>query len=77
MTKKEKRHKYCSGCRDNFYNDNNPFGIKECLCFKNAKVVWKKRVHMNQRPPWDQKAIRVLDCRHENCYVFVGAEQIR
>ena len=29
MTKSEKL-KHCVGCRDNFYNGNNPYGITEC-----------------------------------------------
>lgn len=33
--------KYCSGCDNNFYNGNNPMGVKECWCFKTAKVVTK------------------------------------
>lgn len=31
--------KYCLGCDDNFYNGNNPMGIKECWGFKTAKIV--------------------------------------
>lgn len=77
MTNEEKRRKYCGGCRDNFYNNNNPYGIQRCWCLDTAKVVWKKRVSIHQYPPWNQKAIRVLDCRHEDGYVFVGPEVIR
>ena len=33
--KKEK----CLGCHDDFYNGNNPYGIKECWHFKDARVV--------------------------------------
>jgi len=33
--------KYCDGCDNNFYNGNNPMGIKECWSFKTAKVVVK------------------------------------
>jgi len=29
----------CAGCHDDFYNSNNPLGIKECWHFKDAKVV--------------------------------------
>lgn len=31
----------CSGCRDNFYNGNNEYGVQECWSFKSAKVVDK------------------------------------
>lgn len=29
----------CEGCSDNFYNGGNPYGIKECWHFKDAKVA--------------------------------------
>jgi len=29
----------CQGCHDDFYNGRNPYGIKECWHFKDAKVV--------------------------------------
>lgn len=75
MTKDEKKRKYCPGCRNNFYNGNNPYGVQECWSLPSAKVVWRKRVHINQRPPWNQKPQRVLDCYHERGYVYVGADQ--
>lgn len=31
----------CVGCRDDFYNDHNPYGVKECWGFKSARVVNK------------------------------------
>jgi hypothetical protein len=34
----------CQGCRDNFYNGNNPLGVKECWSFKSAKVVKRWRI---------------------------------
>ena len=71
----EKQRKYCSGCRDDFYNGYNDLGIQQCWSLKDAKVVWKKKVSIHQRPPWNQKAIRVLDCRREKGYVFVGSHQ--
>ena len=42
---------YCVGCRDNFYNGNNNLGVKECWCLKDAKLVMKKEVHIDQAPP--------------------------
>lgn len=64
----------CDGCENNFYNGNNPYGIKECWSFKTAKLVFKKQVHMDQIPPWNQKPIKVPDCYHMKHYVFVGEE---
>ena len=31
--------KYCVGCNDNFYNGNNPSGVKEYWGYKSARVV--------------------------------------
>ena len=62
---------YCEGCDDNFYNSNGPCSIKECWSFNNAKLVNKKRVSINQRPPWKQESIRVPNCYRESGYVFV------
>lgn len=61
----------CAGCRDDFYNGQNPYGIKECWNLKKARIVLKKKVAISQVPPWNQKPIRVLSCRHESGYVFV------
>jgi len=67
----DKRRKYCVKCTENFYNGNNPHGIKECWHLKTARVVWKKKVGLWQKPPWKQKAERVLDCQHERQTVMV------
>ena len=70
MNKYEKRRKYCSGCEDNFYNGNNPHDIQECWNLRDAEVVWRKKIHVDQRPPWPQKPVRVLDCYRQKGYVF-------
>jgi len=51
MASKAHKRKYCIRCRDNFYNGNNEYGIQECWCLDDAKVVWKKFVSMDMRPP--------------------------
>ena len=70
MTKQEKK-RMCSGCRNNFYNGNNPYGVKECWNFKTSRVVLKKKVPIWLEPPWDMEPQKVLSCRHEKGYVFV------
>lgn len=67
--------KHCRGCRDDFYNGHNDLGIVECWHLKKATIVLKKRVPLDQCPPWKQKAVRVPDCKHEDGCVFVGPEQ--
>lgn len=38
MTKQEKLQ-YCGGCQGDFYNGNNPYGIKECWHLKTSKLA--------------------------------------
>ena len=77
MTKSEKRRRYCSSCTNNFYNGNNELGVKECWMLEESVVVRKKFVHIDQRPPWDQEAVRTLSCRHRSQYIAVSPGVIR
>ena len=70
----EDKKKLCKGCRDDFYNGNNPLGVAECWCFKGAKVVMRKRVPNDLRPPWTMTPGRTLHCKHEDGYVYVGED---
>jgi hypothetical protein len=57
--------KHCLGCRDNFYNSNNPYGIEKCWNLKNAKLVWRIPVGHWESPPYkNKKKVRVPDCWH-------------
>lgn len=73
---KTERLKYCIGCRNNFYNDNNSLDIKECWSLKDAKMVSKKEVHIDQVPPWTQKPIRLLSCFHKDGFWYVEPDRI-
>lgn len=72
-----KKSDRCQGCRDNFYNGNNPHGIKECWSLKDAKVVWKKLVPIDLVPPWNMKAERVLSCYRRPGFVAVDPHVTR
>lgn len=61
----------CSGCKDNFYNGNNTYGIKECWNYKNARVVKRLRVGIWDKPPYSHKPIKVLSCYSEKGYAFL------
>lgn len=53
----------CHGCRDDFYNDHNPYGVKECWGFKNARVVDKvghSSIHVCGGP--DTRIVKTLSC---------------
>lgn len=66
--------KYCEGCEEDFYNNHNPYGIEECWHLRAAKIIWRKRVHIDERPPWKAKAERMLDCYRQKRFVFVRPE---
>jgi len=62
--------KHCSGCYNNDYN-HGLGGAKECWHFKTAKIIWRKEVHIDQVPPWNQKAKRLPNCYTKQRYVYV------
>lgn len=76
MTKSDKL-KHCAGCEQNFYNGFNPYGVKECWSLKSMRLILRKRVHVSQAPPWNQKAEKFPRCYQVKGYVFVGKNQVR
>ncbi len=66
--------KHCSGCRQNFYNDNNPYGIKECWLLKDAEVIERKRVGYDDRPPWKAEPEDLPSCYSQRGFVFVDPD---
>ena len=66
--------KHCIGCNDNFYNGNNPYGIQVCWALDRAKLIMRKRVGLNDRPPWTRKPEKLPDCYREKGYVFVSPD---
>lgn len=56
----------CNDCRNNFYNDNNGLGVKECWSLKSAKIVTRWRIgwwtQQDRRDAFTK--VRVLDCYH-------------
>ena len=74
MTKSEKLA-HCAGCKNNFYNGNNPYGVEECWGLAEATLTTRKKVHINQVQPWDQKPEKYLSCYHQDGYVFIGPSE--
>jgi len=58
------KKKYCVGCRNNFYNGNNQYGIKECWLLKDAKVVWMSKSGYYKMDFIKNEKIRTLNCFH-------------
>lgn len=67
--------KHCVGCRENFYNGDNPFGIVECWSLKDAVLISRKEVPVDQRPPWTQGPVMKPSCYRRKGYVYVKPGQ--
>ena len=57
--------KYCRGCKDDFYNGKNPYGVAECWLLKDAELATRYRLHvdtpMSQRRGYQEVVV-------PNCY---------
>lgn len=77
MTKPTKSISLCSGCRDDFYNGHNPYGVKQCWNFPKATVEKRLMIPVDLRPPYDLKSARwVLSCYHPERTCNVKPEAI-
>lgn len=66
---------YCSGCTNNLYNGNNPYGIERCWALDSAEVVQRKFIHLNDVPPWDRQPVETTySCHVRRGYVKVREE---
>lgn len=66
--------KHCIGCRDDFYNGKNQIGVKECWMRKNATLVPRLIIHVDQPPPYLGIKERVVpDCFKMDRHVTVNA----
>ena len=69
--------KHCSGCEDNFYNGNNPYGVKECWCLKDATLEKRLLIPVDLAPPYKGiKPVKVPSCFKRKRYVTVKPEAI-
>jgi hypothetical protein len=72
---KAEKLKHCAGCYNDFYNGRNNLGGNNCWGLSAAKLILRKRVHVDHVPPWNQKAQKFLSCYRQSRYVFVGPNQ--
>ena len=68
-SKKRMTREACSGCYNNDYN-HGLGGAKECWSFKDAKIVMKRKIHVDQIPPYKQKPQPYPNCYQQRRYVF-------
>jgi hypothetical protein len=74
MVKPRKSKALCRGCRDDFYNGKQNCTGEGCWSYESAQVIKRKRVPLDQRPPWKQRAIWAFSCRTESGCIFVRPE---
>lgn len=73
----EKSISMCQGCRDDFYNGKNPYGIKQCWSFASATVEPRIVIGVWQRPPYNKKSARpCLSCFKPEGQVAVKPEAL-
>lgn len=65
----------CCGCEDDFYNDHNPYEVKECWCFEDAYMMKRKKVAMSDTPPWNWKPQKFPNCYRKRGYIFIDCEK--
>ena len=75
MTITKKSKEMCLGCSDDFYNDKNPYGVKECWGYRDAKIVLKKLVPMDMEPPWQMIPTKILSCYQKPGFARIDPER--
>jgi len=63
--------KHCAGCYNNDYN-HGLGGATECWALKSMKLIKRKAVHVDQVPPWNQKAKLTPSCHRKPHHIYVG-----
>lgn len=74
--KPKKTTALCIGCRDNFYNGNNPYGVPQCWRFSKAVVEKRIKIPIHMMPPYKIPAGWTLSCHKPSGYVMVKPEVI-
>lgn len=71
-----KNKSLCNGCRDDFYNGHNPYGVQECWNYPKAQVVKRLMIPVDMPPPYKFAPRWVLSCYHPERVVNVKPEAI-
>ena len=67
----------CIGCKDDFYNGKNEYGIDTCWSLESAEFVRRVVVHINQVPPYLQEPETVPSCYRKQGYSCVSPDVLR
>jgi hypothetical protein len=65
--------KYCTGCRDDFYNGHNELGVTRCWHMASAMVVKARFVPLDALLPHKQRVVKTLSCHRKagHCKMLV------
>lgn len=76
MTESEKL-KLCVGCRNDFYNDKNPHGVKRCWFLGRAEKVKRTKVGIWQNPPYQWQPQSTLSCHEPQGMTWIKQDDPR
>ncbi len=69
--------KDCVGCRDNFYNGNNEYGIQECWSLESATLEPRFLIHRDLPPPYKGEPLRMVpSCYKKQDFVTVKPDAL-
>ena len=62
----------CNGCYYDFYNHSEEEG---CWNFKTAKLMIRKKIGINDWPPWNWRPKKYLSCYTQTGYIFLNGDR--
>ncbi len=66
----------CAGCYNNDYN-NGLGGAKECFYYREAKMIQRIPIHINEAPPYKKEFSRLMmSCYRQPQMVFVEPKNL-
>ena len=74
MTRDEKL-RHCHGCENDFYNDKNPLGVKECWSLKSAKLKQRFEIGYWTEPTRKNAFVerKLFQCYHAKGLAYYDA----
>ena len=65
----------CKDCENDFYNQPGNSCGGCCWLFGKAKLILRKKIHIDQKPPWKQRPDMYPDCYNTKGYVFFNGDR--
>ena len=65
---------FCKGCYNDEYN-NGLGGAKKCWSLDKMMVIQRKRVHINDRPPWNHTPESLPKCYRVPKFAFINGNR--